>query len=441
MLDRIGRLNPVYNAYVHLDETAALRLADESHARFAQGEPLGSLDGIPFGVKDLIDVAGMPTRRGSLATDAAPATRDAPAVARLREQGAIPIGKTATSEFGWQCVTDSPLSGMTRNPRNPAWTAGGSSGGAAVAAALGLAPLHVGTDGAGSIRIPASFCGVFGFKPTYGRVAHAPAAHTGSLFHAGPIARTPRDAALLFDAIARPDARDWQALPRSPGESFRMGRGPSLSGARVAVLVSLDGTPVAPEIAAAVGDAAQRLEALGAQVDRLDPMIDGDIDAFRVLWCAGAFKLWRRLDERARAAVGPGLARIAEAGSRVTVAELQDAEDARGALANRFQALHARYPLLLLPTLPILPFDNEAGPPDAGREAFGAEWSPFTFPFNMTQQPAASLPLGASPDGRPIGIQLVGPKHADASVLRAAHLLFEAAAAADHATRAEPASA
>ena len=213
-LHRIARLNPRLNAFRMVDEEGAMLAAHASEERWSRSEPIGLLDGIPATVKDLLLTKGWATLRGSRTID--PNQRweeDAPSVARLREAGAVLLGKTTTPEFGWKGVTDSPLTGITRNPWNPAMTPGGSSGGAAVAAACGMGALHLGTDGGGSIRIPAGFTGIFGFKQSFGRVPAYPPSPFGTLAHVGPMTRTVADAALMLTVISRHDARDWYALP------------------------------------------------------------------------------------------------------------------------------------------------------------------------------------------------------------------------------------
>ena len=214
VLDRIARLEPRINAFAKLDADAALAAAQASEARWQRGEPVGLVDGVPAALKDLVLAKGWPTLRGSRAVDPAQDwSEDSPATARLREQGAVLLGKTTTSEFGWKGLGDSPLTGITRNPWNPAHTPGGSSGGSAAAAAIGFGPLHVATDGGGSTRLPAAHSGVFGFKPSFGRVPVYPPSQNGTLFHVTPLTRSVQDAALLLDVIARPDARDFHALP------------------------------------------------------------------------------------------------------------------------------------------------------------------------------------------------------------------------------------
>src|SRR5436190_6855092 len=213
-LARIDRLNPRFNAFRLVDEAAALASARASEARWMKGEPISLVDGVPATVKDLLITKGWSTLRGSKAVEPNQAwDEDAPCVARLREEGAVLLGKTTTPEFGWKGVTDSPLTGITGNPWDETKTPGGSSGGAAVAAACGMGALHLGTDGGGSIRIPAGFTGIFGFKQSYGLVPASPLSPFGTLAHIGPMTRTVADAALMLSVIAKPDLRDWYAIP------------------------------------------------------------------------------------------------------------------------------------------------------------------------------------------------------------------------------------
>ena len=230
-------------------EEEALAQARASEARWQAGAPQGLLDGVPVTVKDLCQTIGAPARNGSLTTSDAPGTVDAPCVARLREAGAVLLGKTAMCEFGWKGVTDSPLLGVSRNPWNPQRTCGGSSGGAAIAAATGMGALHVGSDGAGSIRIPAAFCGVFGFKATFGRVPTWPPGRV-AVGHYGPLTRTVEDAALMLNVIARPDARDWTALPYVEGTDYRDGLEAGVRGLRIAWCPTLCGARPDDEVLA-----------------------------------------------------------------------------------------------------------------------------------------------------------------------------------------------
>ena len=221
--ERMRTLNPALNAFCVLDFESSLNAARQSERRWLKGEPRGLLDGVPASIKDLIVTKGWPTLRGSKTVDPkGPWNDDAPVVARLREHGAVLLGKTTTPEFGWKGVTDSALTGVTRNPWNPKMTPGGSSGGAAAAVAAGMGALAVGTDGGGSIRIPCGFTGLFGLKPSFGRVPAWPLSPMGTVAHLGPMTRTVQDAALMMNVITLPDARDWHALPHD-ARDYRVG--------------------------------------------------------------------------------------------------------------------------------------------------------------------------------------------------------------------------
>jgi aspartyl-tRNA(Asn)/glutamyl-tRNA(Gln) amidotransferase subunit A len=371
-------------------------------------------------VKDLLLAKGWPTRRGSKAISPdQPWDEDAPAIAQLRSQGAVLLGKTTTSEFGWKGVTDSPLTGITRNPWNLNLTPGGSSGGSAVAAALGLGTLHISTDGGGSTRLPAAFTGVFGFKPTFGRVAGYPSAHTSTLFHIGATTRTVEDAAVLLNAIAHPDARDWYALPDDHRDYLQILE-KGVSGLRIAYSPRLGYADVEPEVAALVEAAAKAFEKLGAIVEPVDPGFDNPFSIFQIFWITGAAKLLRSFTPEQRDRVEEGLQSSAEAGDRVTLAEYQQALDAREALGRQLGLFHQTYDLLLTPTVPIPAFQVGQSSPNTERYPSGLNWSPFTYPFNLTQQPAASVPCGFTSEGLPVGLQIIGAKYHDALVLQAA---------------------
>ncbi len=312
VLGRIEEHQPAINAYCLVDEERSMADAQASRDRYRRGEAAGRVDGVPVAVKDVFLTAGWPTRRGSRLVDAAgPWDDDAPVVAALRRQGAVLLGKTTTPELGWKGVTDSPLEGVTGNPWDPALTAGGSSGGSAAAVVLGMATLALGTDGGGSIRIPAGFCGHVGFKPTYGRVPLWPASPFGTLAHAGPMTRTVADAALMLAVIAAPDSRDWTALPPDPTdyEATLVG---GVKGIRVAFSPDLGYVSVDPEIATAVAQAATVLERLGAIVEQVDPGFADPVEAFHVLWFAGAADAVRSYSAEQRRLLDPGLAEVVE---------------------------------------------------------------------------------------------------------------------------------
>src|SRR5258705_3821482 len=254
VLERIEKLNPVLNPF-NLVSDHALEDAKASEARWMSGQTKGLLDGVPVSIKDIILTKGWPTLRGSKTVDPkGPWNDDAPATARLREHGAVLLGKTTTPEFGWKGVTDSALTGITRNPWNPAKTPGGSSGGAAAAVAAGMGALAVGTDGGGSIRIPCSFTGLFGIKPSFGRVPAWPLSPFGTVAHVGPITRSVADAALMLNLLAQPDARDWHALPYEPRD-WRMDLDQGIRDLRIAWSPDLGYAKVDPEVSALVRNA------------------------------------------------------------------------------------------------------------------------------------------------------------------------------------------
>ena len=436
VLARIERFSRTVNAFLLVDGEGALAAASESEARWRRGEPAGLLDGALATVKDNIWARGWPTRKGSAVSDLAPAPADAPAVARLREHGAVILGKTTMPEQGWIGVCHSPLTGVTRNPWHLDRTPGGSTGGGAVAAALNLGALHLGTDGAGSLRIPAAFTGVFGFKPSFGRVPVYPASVMTVLSHQGPITRTVADAALMLSVISAPDARDLAAW-NGPAADFCAGLDDGVAGLKLAwsprlgYVAKLD-----PQVEAATERAARVFEALGATVEAADPGFADPVELIRTLWTAVAATIIDAVPAADRAKLDPDLVRIAEHGRRYSLADYLSAYQARAELAIVMARFLSAYDLLLTPQMPLVAFEASRVSPADGR--YGGdwlEWSPYTFPFNLTQQPAASVPCGFAADGLPIGLQIVGRRGDDALVLRAARA-FERAE--PFATLAEP---
>lgn len=416
-LAAIDRHNSLVNAFVLVDEDGALAAARASEARWQAGQPLGPADGIPTSIKDALWTRGWPTLRGSwLIDEAGPWDEDAPSIARLRDSGAILLGKTTTPEYSWKGVTDSPRYGVTGNPWNRAVTAGGSSGGSAAAVGLGMGVWSVGTDGGGSVRIPAAFTGTVALKPTYGLIPLYPPSPFGTLSHAGPMARTVADVAALLDVITGFDPRDWSAMP-SPTASFRAGLDGGTAGLRVAYSPDLGFGSNDPEVDAAVRAAVNVLAAAGADVDEVSPGFSDPVHAFHVLWFSGEAKvLGGKLngDER----VDPGLVRTAELGATFTASDYLDATAVRMKLGELMGRFHQAYDVLITPTLPLTAFPVGQDVPDDSVSPDWTSWTPYTYPFNLTQQPALSVPCGFSKDGLPIGLQIVGPRHADALVLR-----------------------
>jgi aspartyl-tRNA(Asn)/glutamyl-tRNA(Gln) amidotransferase subunit A len=426
-LDRIDKVQPVVNAFIIVDRVGALAAAKASEARWQKGEPIGPADGIGATVKDNVWLKGHPSRRGSLTSDIAPIKDDAPAVARLREAGAVILGKTTLPEFGWIGACHSPLTGITRNPWKRDRTTGGSSGGAAASALLNLGHLHIGTDGAGSIRIPAAFTGVFGIKPSFGRVPAYPASPFSILAHVGPLTRSVSDAALMLSVIGGPDERDMAAW-NTPTPDYRIGLDDGVRGLRVAWSPRLGYfKKLHPEVEAATKKAAQSFTDLGATVEDADPGFADPYDQIMTLWGAVSAMILNSAPQSDRDKMDPGFLAMAALGKTYSLADYLAAYTARADIANAMMRFHEKYDLLLTPQMPIPALEaGRVTPADGSYGDNWLNWSPYTYPFNLTQQPAASVPCGFSSDGLPIGLQIVGPARRDDLVLRAARA-FESA--------------
>ncbi len=420
-LARIERDNGTLRAFCLVAADQALASARASEARWQRGAPVGALDGVPASIKDLILSRGWPTLRGSHTVDpAGPWDDDAPATARLREAGAVLLGKTCTPEFGCKGETNSPLTGISRNPWDPSKTPGGSSGGTAAAVAAGMGPVSIGTDGAGSVRIPAAFCGNFGLKPSFGRVPAHPLSPFGTVAHIGPHTMSVRDAALMLNVLAQPDARDWTSLPPD-GCDYTVGLDDGIRGLRLAWSPTLGyAKNVHPDIAAACAVAVGKLAALGAHVETVDPGFDDPLEITCGLWFVGAWTLWNNLTPAQQAVTDPDFAAEAQLGSRLSALEVQRLNLRRGALGSSMRQFMQRFDLLVTPTVAVPAFDARPAGLDPLDPAAMLGWTPFSYPFNLTQQPACTIPCGLTAAGLPIGLQIVGPMFGDALVLRAA---------------------
>lgn len=424
-LERIERFNDQVNAYVHVDHDGAESAAMASARRWGQGKPLSPIDGVPVSLKDLTEVAGMPCREGSLTVPDTPCEQDAPPARMLREAGAVILGKTNTPEFGWKAVTDNRVVGATTNPWDTRLTPGGSSGGAAVAAALNMGVLHQGGDSGGSIRIPASFTGVFGFKPTFGWTPQWPPAKEPTLSHLGPLTRNVRDAVSMLNVIGRYDYRDPYATRGQP-EEWGQDLDQGLHGLRIAYSPDLGYAQVDRQVADRVAEAARKLEKLGAEVVEIHPGFESPVDIFRKLWFTASLEQWSRLDERLRDKLDPGLVANAREAEHWSAVDLFRALVERARLTERLEHFNQEYHLLMTPTVAIPPFEiNQEVPPGSGMKDW-EEWAPFSYPFNLSQQPAASVPCGFTDAGLPVAFQLAGGKYDDIRVLRACHAFMEA---------------
>ena len=420
LLARVTALDSRVNSFCLIDEGTTLAQAQASEERWLKNKPLSPLDGVPVAVKDLLLTRGWPTLRGSRTIDPNQAwNQDSPAIARLREAGAVLLGKVTTPDHGWKGVTDSPLTGITRNPWNLDKTPGGSSGGSSAALAARLAPLALGTDGGGSIRIPAGLTGVFGLKPSFGRVPAWPLSPFGTLSHLGPMSRDVEGSAMLLDVISRPDARDWQSLPPA-GHGFTANLRQGVKGKRIAFSAALGHAKnVEPQVAELVAAAAKRFQALGAHVEEVDPPGGDTIAIFQTLWWSGAGFLFGHASAEKKAMLDPDLARVAEEGAAIPLHRYIEANVLRGAYASGMRVFMEKYDFLLTPSLAVTAFGVGRISPYAD-EGSWPSWTPFSFPFNLTQQPAASVPCGRTREGLPVGLQIVGRHYDDGSVLQAA---------------------
>jgi aspartyl-tRNA(Asn)/glutamyl-tRNA(Gln) amidotransferase subunit A len=428
VLARLRAVEPAVNAFATVTDQLAHAAARDAERAFRAGDA-PRLAGIPIAIKDLIATAGIETTSGSHAFAGHIPGADAPVARRARAAGAAILGKSTTPEFGWKCPTDSPLLGVTRNPWALDRTPGGSSGGSAVAVACGVGPLALGTDGGGSIRQPASFCGVLGFKASFGRVPCTPPSGTIDTFNAGGVlARTTRDAALALDVIAGEDEEDWFSLPM-PAERHADGLDAGVRGLRVAWSEDLGYAPVVPEVAAIARAAALRFVDLGCEVEAADPGWEDPAPWFEVL-CMRMMGVGLKPQlERWRELMDPELVAAIGRSDGITAEALTEAARHRLELQSRARELFATYDLLLTPTMSVPAFEVGLHSPRdvAGRAVEGMQWTPFTFPFNASGHPAASVPAGWTADGLPVGLQIVGGFRRDRLVLRACQA-FESAA-------------
>jgi aspartyl-tRNA(Asn)/glutamyl-tRNA(Gln) amidotransferase subunit A len=422
--NRIVRHNPRINAFAVMNPRA-LDAAGQSEARWRAGRPIGALDGVPCTVKDLLDLAGFPTRRGSRVTSPAPMPDDAPAVMGLKAAGGVIIGKTTTTEFGWKSPGDCPLHGITRNPWDTTRTPGGSSAGAGAAGAAGFGPLHVGTDAGGSVRIPAAWCGLVGLKPSFGRVPQWPLGAFAAIACAGPMTRTVGDCALMLSAMARFDRRDPYCLPDDPRD-WTAGLSRGVEGLRVAVLTEPGfDAPVDADGVAAVEEAAAMLADAGAAIEQTSVELPDSRHIFGRLWGVALAKLVNSIPDAERGLLDAGLLEVAAAEGRMLAIDFLDAEAMRLQAAHAMAGLHRRFDLVLTPTVATGALAADAPTIDPIRKLW-TEWAPWTFLYNLTRQPAITVPMPAGADGMPRSVQLAAALYRDDLVLRAAWAIEQA---------------
>lgn len=418
-LARADETQSSLNAFFELMPESAMAAARTAEDAVMSGESLGALHGIPLSVKDLIAVGGARFSFGSRTMADNIAAEDAPAVERARKAGAVVIGKTTTSEFGCKPVGDSPLTGITRNPWNTDKTPGGSSAGAAASVAAGVTPFALGTDGGGSIRIPSAFTGLAGIKGSFARVPVWPTSATPTLAHVGPLARSVRDAALLFSAIAGYDARDPFSIA-GPVPDVLGACDQSVRGMRVAWSPTLGYARPDEDVVTVVEAAVRKFEDAGAIVTRIDDVFEADpADLWTAEFYAGVGIKLRDFLENQRDLLDPAVADILEPALGQEMQDYYTKVFTRYALRDRMTALFRDYDVLLSPVLPVSSLDVGKNVPDSHADRNLVSWVYYTYPFNLTGQPAGAVCAGLSPDGMPVGLQVVGRYLDEAAVVRA----------------------
>jgi len=427
VLARAEAIEPRLNALTLVDADGALAAAQASEQRWKAGVAHSPLDGVPVSIKELVRVAGWPAPMGSKLTDKTPVSEDAPAVSRLREAGAVIFAQTTSPEYGYKGVTDSPLHGITRNPWNTDRTPGGSSGGAGAAVAAGLGPLAIGTDGGGSVRIPASQCGLVGLKATFGRVPAWPPSMHGDLGNTGPMTRTVLDNALMMNVLARPDPRDPYSLA-DDGVDYTAHLKSGAKGLKVGFILKYGDYYQDPSVAEKVTAAARQFEALGCTVEEASPPFD-HFEAARIWnihWLTSIQRLLQIFPEARHGEFDPGLFDQARAGASFSLQDLVNAQVARREVSHQWNLFFERYDLLISPTTNVQPWAVSKMAPDGpdGRPNFN--WA-CTVVFNLTRHPAISIPCGLGGENLPVGLQIVAGHYKDAQLLAAAAAYLDAA--------------
>jgi aspartyl-tRNA(Asn)/glutamyl-tRNA(Gln) amidotransferase subunit A len=419
-LEKAEATQSTLNAFYLLMPDEALAAARQSEAAVMKGDPLGPIHGLPFSAKDLMAVKGVGYASGSLTMKSNVAAVDAPAVERAKAAGGILIGKTTTSEFGCKPVGDNRLTGITRHPWNLDKTPGGSSAGAAASVAAGVTPFALGTDGGGSIRIPASFCGLAGIKGQFGRVPVWPTSATPTLAHVGPLARSVEDAALLFSVVAGFDRRDPFSVA-GPVPDVVAAFTQSVAGMKVAYSPTLGYARPNADVLKVTDRAAETLEELGCQVDLVENVFDADpADLWTAEFYAGVGIRLRSFMENQRDLLDPAVAEVLEPALTQDMRDYYTKVFSRYVLRDTVRGLFDRYDILISPVLPVTSLQVGKNVPDELSDRNLVSWVYFTYPFNLTGQPAASVCAGIAADGMPVGLQVVGRSHSEHDVVRLA---------------------
>lgn len=425
VLARIEALEPTVNAFATVTAERALEAAKAAEKSVLNGDTLGDLHGVPVTIKDLTSTAGIPTQRGSkILAGHIPGT-DAVVVTRIKKAGGIILGKTTTPEFGWKGVSQSPLTGITSNPWRLGYNAGASSAGAGVGAAVGYGPLHQGSDGAGSIRMPSHFCGVFGLKPTFGRIPNTPIPNNDQTSHVGPMTRTVADAALFLNVMAGPHFADHTSLTAEPPDYVRQLSAHGGSPApplKIAFSSDLGHARVDAEVSRLVASAVSAFADLGCTVEDVTPSF-GPLgpELGRFFWSVHESPMARYLEEWEHE-MDPGLVACIKDGSGHSADEYLAMRVRKLAYIGQIHEFMEGYDLLMTPAVSVAAFPAERLQPSHWPQHpwDWLSWAEFSYPFNMSGNPAASLPCGFTDAGLPVGLQIVGKRSDELTVLRAA---------------------
>jgi Asp-tRNA(Asn)/Glu-tRNA(Gln) amidotransferase A subunit family amidase len=424
-LRRVEASQPVLNAFVTVTPDLALEAARQAETAVMAGEDQGLLTGIPLSIKDLTAVKGVRFTSGSRTLADFIASVDSPASERVKAHGASIVGKTTTTEFGCKGSSDSPLTGQTRNPWNLTKTTGGSSSGAGASVAAGHTPFALGTDGGGSVRIPSSFCGLFGIKAHFGRVPVFPAAATPTLAHVGPLARTVRDAALLLTAISGFDARDPASVaaevPDYLGACERSPRG-----LRIAWSPTLGYARPTREVAEIAGTAARTFEEFGCTVELVEAVFDDPIELWMAEFYAGVGTRLKKTLTENRAVIDPAVAAVLDKALDQTIDAYYERVFARYEFREKLRQFFEKFDLLMTPTTPVVAFDLGRDVPAELDDANIVSWVAYTYPINLCGLPAASIPCGFTRAGLPVGLHVVAGALRETDIFSAA-ATFEAA--------------
>ena len=420
-LARAEEINQHLNAFTFIDHEGALAAAKASEARWREGAALSEVDGIPTSLKDIVWVEGWRVRYGSAATSNTPYAEDAPSVRLLRANGAVFIGQTTTPEFGWKAVTDSPAFGITRNPHDLSKTAGGSSGGAAAAAASGAGVFHLGTDGGGSIRIPAAFCGITGLKPSFGRVPAYPASAFGTVAHIGPMTRSAADAMAMLKAMSGRDLKDWS---QGAGQFPALAMVPvALKGLKIGYWSKPPAGALDAEIKRLLDARITELADAGAEITPFELPGSDLLELFHDHWFTGAATRLAAVPPELRGMIDPGFLEVAREGAAKDAVRLIQAQVRRAEFGAAMDAALAAYDFILSPGTSIPAFEAGAEVPAGSGLKRWTEWASFSFPINLSQQPAAVIPCGTTQAGLPVALQIIGARGEDAKVLSLAAAL------------------